>query len=119
MGAKSHYLSIESKSIHYLTVKGKAIFRQFKQKFYLKESKNFQSLYQLVYKFVKQYNEIIPHSSLWGGTPLEIFQNRFQIEKYKKESKAFLFKSRENRRAEFHKCYKCSIKFLRQLSNYF
>jgi hypothetical protein len=48
-----------------------AVFRQFKQKFFLKKPKTYRGLYQCIYKFVNQYNYEIPHSSLMGVTPAE------------------------------------------------
>lgn len=91
-----------------------SIFRQFKQKFYLKESKNFSSLYQLIYKFVRQYNEVIPHSSLHGATPIELFNNSFDLERYKNTTKLKLVGIREERRKEYYDCLKCTKKYLRQ-----
>ena len=37
---------------------------------------------QTVYKFVKQYNRIIPHTSLKGGLPIEVFKGTFDHESY-------------------------------------
>ncbi len=90
-----------------------AVFRQLKQKFYIKDAKNYKALYQSIYRFVYQYNTIIPHSSLRGATPLEIFHGQFNHKVYKDEIKANLLKKRNERREIFKKCTACTKKFLR------
>lgn len=77
-----------------------AVFRQFKQKIYTRTSKNDQSLY----------------STLYGETPIEVFNNEFVKEKYKQTVKVELMARREERKLEFSKCNKCSRKYLRSLA---
>lgn len=90
-----------------------AVFRQLKQKFYLKEAKNYKALYQTIYRFVHQYNSIIPHSSLKGATPMEKFKGSFNLESYQEEIKSKLFERRNERREYFKECMSCTKKFLR------
>jgi hypothetical protein len=94
-----------------------AVFRQFKQKFYLKKSLNFNCLYQLIYKFVKQYNEVIPHSSLLGATPLEKFSNTFDLKAYRYSISEKLILQRSERKKKFADCYKCTKKYLRNVNS--
>ena len=104
---------VAKKDIRFSNSMVEAVFRQFKQKFYIKPAKNYNSLYKTIYKFVLQYNQIIPHSSLEGGTPKEIFNHEFVKIDYRKNMKVASMKRREERREEFKNCMKCSRKFLR------
>lgn len=104
---------VAKKDIRFSNSMVEAVFRQFKQKFYLKPSSNYQSLYRLVYKFLRQYNRIIPHSSLEGGTPLEVFTGEFVQTDYKRANKIVLQNLRNERREEYKACNKCSRKYLR------
>ena len=101
------------KDIRFSNSMVEAVFRQLKQKFYLKPSNTYQSLYRLVYKFVRQYNRVIPHSSLEGGTPLEVFTGEFVQADYKRANKIALQSLRDDRREEYRACNKCSRKYLR------
>ena len=104
---------VAKKDIRFSNSMVEAVFRQFKQKFYLKPSNTYQSLYRLVYKFVRQYNRVIPHSSLEGGTPLEVFTGEFVQADYKIANKIALLNLRDQRRQEYESCIKCSRKYLR------
>jgi hypothetical protein len=84
-----------------------AVFRQFKQRFLIGEVKSYKSLYQLVYKFVQQYNNIIPHSKLFGATPAEEFNGSFCRNLFKVENKNHYIESKLLRKSEYSKCISC------------
>ena len=103
---------IAKKDIRFSNSMVEAVFRQFKQRFYLKESKNFRSLYSQVYKFVKQYNRIIPHTSLKGGLPIEVFKGTFDHESYTRDNREHFKSLVAKRKAEHRGCIKCKRSFL-------
>lgn len=88
-----------------------AVFRQFKQKFFLKKPITYRALYQCIYKFVNQYNYNIPHSSLMGVTPAEELNGVSVVslkERFRQELKAIRLKRRE----EYQKCEDCRVRYI-------
>jgi transposase InsO family protein len=98
---------IAKKDIRFSNSMIEAVFRQFKQRFLIGEVKSYKSLYQLVYKFVQQYNNIIPHSKLFGATPAEEFSGSFCRSLFKVESKNQHIESKLLRKREYSKCVSC------------
>jgi putative transposase len=93
--------------IRYSNSMVEAVFRQLKQKFLLKREKTYNRLYRLLYKFIHQYNNIIPHTMLLGATPFETYKGEFYrdlfIKKFKfNKNEAFI-----SRKASFKKCQSC------------
>jgi putative transposase len=54
-----------------------AVFRQLKQKFIQHKPESKSDLIKSVAKFVEVYNFKIPHSSLIGGTSMEVFLGKW------------------------------------------
>ncbi|MAX67095.1 MAG: DDE-type integrase/transposase/recombinase [Bacteriovoracaceae bacterium] len=98
---------IAKQDIRYSNSMVEAVFRQFKQRFLFKEPESFQVLYRVIYKFVHQYNNIIPHTMLLGATPNERYEGKFNrksfIEEFKKNRKIDYL----SRKEEIRKCSKC------------
>lgn len=106
---------IAKKEIRFSNSMVEAVFRIFKQKYLFKEPKDLSSFYRLVYKFVYQYNYIIPHSSLDGITPNESFNKSQCPDFLKNKFRAEMLDLRKKRREKNLKCMKCSEKYSRFL----
>jgi hypothetical protein len=59
-----------------------AVFRQLKQKFIQHKPESKSDLIKSMVKFVEVYNFKIPHSSLIGGTPMEVFLGKWDSVKF-------------------------------------
>jgi len=93
--------------IRYSNSMVEAVFRQLKQKFILKTVESYQVLYRLLYKFVHQYNNIIPHTMLLGATPTEAYKGDFDRDMFIKEFKANKSDVFKARKLSFKKCQRC------------
>jgi transposase InsO family protein len=98
---------IAKKDIRYSNSMVEAVFRQLKQKFIMKAVESYQVLYRLLYKFVHQYNNIIPHTMLLGATPTEVYRGDFDREMFIKEFKANKSDVFKTRKLSFKQCQKC------------
>ena len=107
---------IAKQDVQYSNSMVEAVFRQLKQKFLIKDPTTYRGLYQQIYKFVKQYNNVIPHSSLNGATPNELYNGTFNKREFKHILKIKLFEQRKIRREKFHNCQKCQKKYFREQS---
>lgn len=105
---------IAKKDIKYSNSMVEAVFRQFKQKFLNNKSQSFQSIYQVVYKFVQQYNFVIPHSKLGGATPNEKYTGGFCCLEFARKTKEKYIEIKNNRREAFKECCNCRRKFRRR-----
>ena len=106
---------IAKKDIRYSNSMVEAVFRQLKQKFILNAVESYQALYRLLYKFVHQYNNVIPHTMLLGATPSETYNNEFDREEFIKEFKSNKKEALIRRQASFKKCQICFKKNWSQL----
>lgn len=106
---------IAKKDIRYSNSMVEAVFRQLKQKFIIKPADSFKSLYRLVFKFVHQYNNIIPHTMLLGATPSEAYNNEFDRDEFIKEFRLNKSEAFIKRQDSFKKCQKCFKKNWSQL----
>jgi transposase InsO family protein len=106
---------IAKKDIRYSNSMVEAVFRQLKQKFIIKTVESYQALYRLLYKFVHQYNNIIPHTMLLGATPTETYKSEFDRDTFIKEFKANKNEAFQSRKISFRKCQKCYKKSWSQL----
>jgi transposase InsO family protein len=93
--------------IHYSNSMVEAVFRQLKQKFLVKVADSYKILYRLLYKFVHQYNNIIPHTMLLGATPTETYYNEFDRDKFIQDFKTNSDEVFKSRKISFKKCQKC------------
>jgi transposase InsO family protein len=109
---------IAKKDIRFSNSMVEAVFRQFKQKFLNNKPESFNGVYQLVYKFVQQYNFIIPHSNLGGATPDESYRGQFCSREFSQKVKAQYIEIKIQRRESYSKCGKCRKKFLGQQKLY-
>jgi putative transposase len=106
---------IAKKDIRYSNSMVEAVFRQLKQKFILNSVESYQALYRLLYKFVHQYNNIIPHTMLEGATPSEAYKDEFDREEFIKAFRSNKDEAFKERQASFKKCQKCYKKSWSQL----
>jgi hypothetical protein len=100
---------IAKKDIRYSNSMVEAVFRQLKQKFLIKTVETYQVLYRSLYRFVHQYNNIIPHTMLLGVTPTETYRGEFDRDLFIKEfktNKSDVFKVRKLSFKQCQKCYK-------------
>lgn len=98
---------IAKKDIRYSNSMVEAVFRQLKQKFLIKTVETYQVLYRSLYRFVHQYNNIIPHTMLLGATPTEAYRDEFDRDVFIKEFKANKDEVFKTRKLSFKKCQKC------------
>ena len=102
---------IAKKDIKYSNSMVEAVFRQFKQKFLLEPIECFQSLYRLIYKFVHQYNNVIPHTMLLGATPKEAYKSEFSREEFIKKTNRAKQEAYKARKESYNECKSCFKKY--------
>ena len=103
---------ISKKQVKFSNSMVEVLFRQLKQKFLGQyKAKNFKSLYGKIRRFVLKYNYDIPHNSLHGATPTEMFNKSFDVSSFREIIQARKEKIRKMRKLEFCKCTKCVSRF--------
>ena len=74
---------------------------------YLYDIPDFNSLVRYMERFVPMYNEIRPHCSLKGLTPLEAYTGKMDV--MKKEELKLRFKQAQEARIMENRQHKCSV----------
>ncbi len=100
-----HYIA--KKDIKFSNSMVEAVFRTFKQRYYLGRVKTYKLLHKKIYRSVHQYNEIVPHYALEGLTPLEKFEGDVCILSVKEELKQRNLINLEKRTNSYNSCKKC------------
>ena len=95
-----------------------AVFRQLKQRFIRGIKMNtLTELRTRIRKFVKKYNNEIPHSSLDGLTPSEAFSQKINANLVKEELIEFQTRSRQQRYRANKKCNDCIDRFKKDIAS--
>lgn len=84
-----------------------AVFRQLKQKFILYKLESKAALEKAISNFVQTYNFKIPHSSLKGGTPVEVFHGKWDPEKFFEDVLTQRRCRMVKRTKEYNQCNQC------------
>jgi transposase InsO family protein len=74
---------IAKSDIHFSNSMIEAVFRQIKQKYIMKRVEDKNELKSLIKNFVHDYNTRNPHSSLQGGTPVEVYRGEWDTLQFK------------------------------------
>lgn len=84
-----------------------AFFRIIKGYTYFFKLKSLNALKRKVGKFIDNYNNEYPHSSLHGATPMEAFNEMFDLIGFKNKLAENRVHALIDRRANYEKCLKC------------